>query len=228
MASDQTFSLHAKLLATYDRANDQEGVSGERMAKRLDQLSRINLTEQFGSNRPGYSEGEQTAKKLVAEWMEAAGLEVTFDGAGNVIGRLAGKNDHLPALVTGSHVDSVPNGGHFDGVLGVISALEVVEAWKETHYTPNKPLEVIVFADEEGARFNSGLTGSEAMMNTYDIEQLLPREDASGMSFSDVLKSNGLSVESLQAAARNTDEMEMFIELHIEQGSLLEENDLPV
>lgn len=228
MTSDQAFSLQAKLLAEYDQVNDQDGVSGERIAKRLDQLSRINLTEKFGSNRPGYSKGEQTAKKFVAEWMEEAGLDVTFDGAGNVIGRLAGKNDNLPALLTGSHVDSVPNGGHFDGVLGVISALEVIEAWKTTHYTPDKPLEVIIFADEEGARFNSGLTGSEGMMNTYDIDQLLPREDASGMSFSDVLKSNGLSVESYEASARNTDGIEMFIELHIEQGSLLEENNLPV
>src|SRR5690625_3565252 len=149
MENNKQFSLKTKLLADYDLANDQDFVSGKRIADRLDQLSKINLTENFGSNRPGYSEGEQAAKKLVAKWMEEAGLTVKFDGAGNVIGRLAGKDDDLPAILTGSHVDSVPNGGHFDGVLGVISALEVVEAWKASGYTPEKPLEIIVFADEE-------------------------------------------------------------------------------
>jgi len=228
MENNKQFSLKTKLLADYDLANDQDFVSGKRIADRLDQLSKINLTENFGSNRPGYSEGEQAAKKLVAKWMEEAGLTVKFDGAGNVIGRLAGKDDDLPAILTGSHVDSVPNGGHFDGVLGVISALEVVEAWKASGYTPEKPLEIIVFADEEGARFNSGLTGSEAIMNVYDMEQLLQKKDTAGQTFAEVLASNELSIESYQAAARNVDEMEMFVELHIEQGARLEEKGLPV
>lgn len=228
MMDNKEFSLKAKLLADYDFANDQYHVSGKRIADRLDQLSKINLTENFGSNRPGYSEGERAAKELVATWMEEAGLDVEFDGAGNVIGRLAGKNNDLPAILTGSHVDSVPNGGHFDGVLGVISALEVVEAWKTANYTPEKPLEVIVFADEEGARFNSGLTGSEAIMNTYDKDQLLKKTDAEGKTFTEVLADNELTLESYEAAARNVDDMEMFVELHIEQGTRLEEKNLPV
>lgn len=228
MNHKEKFSLKEKLLADYNMSNDKDYISGERIASRLDQLSKINLTEHFGSNRPGYSKGEQEAKKLVAKWMEEAGLTVEFDGAGNVIGRLAGENDELPAILTGSHVDSVPNGGHFDGVLGVISALEVVEAWKTANYTPKKPLEIIVFADEEGARFNSGLTGSEAMMNTYDIEQRLQMKDTSGKSFTEVLADQGLSLESYQAAARDVSKMELFVELHIEQGARLEEKNLPV
>src|SRR5699024_8215609 len=121
--------------------------------------------------------GEEEAKTLVAKWMEEAGLTVRRDGAGNVIGRLSGKDDSHPVIMSGSHVDSVPNGGHFDGVLGVISALEVVEAWKTNGYTPEKPYEIVIFSDEEGARFNSGLTGSEAMMNTYDIDEKLKLTD---------------------------------------------------
>src|SRR5690625_2681983 len=228
MTYHQLFSLKKKLLKDYDFALDQDFISGQRIAERLDQLSKINLTSQFGSNRPGYSEGERAAKELVAKWMETANLTVEFDGAGNVIGRLAGKNNDVPAIMTGSHVDSVPNGGHFDGVLGVVSALEVVEAWNASGYVPEKPLEVIIFADEEGARFNSGLTGSEAMMNTYDIEQKLELSDASGQTFAEVLENNGLSLESYQAAARDIKDLEMFIELHIEQGSQLEKLGLPV
>src|SRR5690625_4606155 len=228
MANHQQFSLKTQLLRDYDVTNDRDYISGQRIAERLDQISKINLTDEFGSNRPGYSAEERAAKKLVAKWMTAANLKVEFDGAGNVIGRLEGQVNDRQASMTGSHVDSVPNGGHFDGVLGVISALEVVEAWRISGYVPKKPLEIIVFADEEGARFNSGLTGSEAMINAYDIKQKLALSDAAGKSFTDVLESNGLSMESYQAAARNIDHMEMFIELHIEQGDRLEKLDLPV
>ncbi|WP_418314649.1 M20/M25/M40 family metallo-hydrolase [Salicibibacter kimchii] len=75
----------------------------------------------------------------------------------------------LSCILSGSHIDSVPNGGHFDGLLGVLSSLEVVEAWKATGYRPQRPFEVVIFSDEEGARFNNGLTGSRAMVNDIDM-----------------------------------------------------------
>lgn len=158
----EKFDLYAQLMKDYDEKNDHSGVHGERIAKRLDSISSIGLTDDNGSYRIGYSKEEQQAKSLVKEWMKEAGLTITEDGAGNVFGRLEGKNNELPAIVSGSHVDSVPNGGHFDGPLGVLSSLEVVEAWKETGYTPDRPYEVAIFTDEEGARFNSGLSGSRA------------------------------------------------------------------
>src|SRR5699024_1231373 len=123
---------------------------------------------------------------LVAGWMKETGLTVRVDEAGNVIGRLAGKNDTLPVILSGSHVDSVPNGGHFDGVLGVLSALEVAEAWKETGYQPEKPFEVVVFSDEEGARFYSGLHGSKGMMGTEDLNEKLQLTSTEGLSFAEV------------------------------------------
>ncbi|WP_099157419.1 M20 family metallo-hydrolase [Virgibacillus ndiopensis] len=222
-----TYSLKEQLLDSYDRGFDFDGLSGERLASRLGELSEIGRTADNGSNRPGFSEGEKQAKDLVAAWMRQAGLSVHQDGAGNVFGRLPGKKDNLPAILSGSHVDSVPNGGHFDGPLGVLSALEVIEAWKQTGYQPEKPFEVVIFSDEEGARFNGGFNGSEGMLGLGNIEEKVQLQDSAGMSFEEVLHDVGLSVDGYENAARNSDEMELFVEVHIEQGKRLENEKLP-
>lgn len=224
---EESFSLYSKLLDNENEQWNYDGISGKRLASRLDQISKIGLTEQYGSNRPGFSKAEKQAKDLVASWMKEAGLDVRIDGAGNVIGRLRGRDDHLPAIMSGSHLDSVPNGGHFDGVLGVLVALEVVEAWKETGYQPNKPYEVVIFTDEEGARFNGGFHGSEAMTGQYELDQILKQKDGSGLSFEEVLEDIGLSVEGYTQAKRQQNEIEMFVEVHIEQGKRLEQKNLP-
>src|SRR5699024_8592950 len=119
MTKRTEYSLYNALMTNYESQFDKDGVRGERIAKRLDALSKIGLTNDLGSNRPGFSQEEKQAKALVMSWMEEAGLDVEMDGAGNVIGRLAGKNNELKSIASGSHVDSVPNGGHFDGPLGV-------------------------------------------------------------------------------------------------------------
>src|SRR5690625_2306302 len=142
MSDENKLFLEQQLLKNYNDAYEQDGISGKRLAYRLGKISKIGLTPQQGSNRPGFSKEEKQVKDLVAGWMREAGLNVREDGAGNVFGRLAGKNDALPAILSGSHVDSVPNGGHFDGVLGVLSALEVVEAWKETGFQPKSRLKL--------------------------------------------------------------------------------------
>ncbi|MUK88822.1 hydantoinase/carbamoylase family amidase [Ornithinibacillus sp. L9] len=221
-----TFNLEKKLMDLYDGNKDYEGVSGSRLAHRLGEISKIGLTTDYGSNRPGFSYEEKQAKELVMKWMREAGLEVRMDGAGNVIGRLEGKKD-LPAILSGSHVDSVPNGGHFDGPLGVLSALEVVEAWKETGYQPEKPFEVVIFTDEEGARFNGGFGGSEAMLGTADIDEKQKQVDTNGLTFAEVLEEIGLTVDGYAASNRNLDNIEMFVEVHIEQGKRLEKENLP-
>ncbi|MEW9677530.1 M20 family metallo-hydrolase [Lentibacillus sp. L22] len=227
MKQEKQLLLQEKLLESYNDGYDHDGVSGKRLASRLDQLAQIGLTDDNGSNRPGYSKEEKAAQKLVSDWMREAGLKVYWDGAGNVIGRLDGKNNKFPAIMSGSHLDSVPNGGHFDGTLGVLSSLEVVEAWNATGYQPEKPFEVIIFTDEEGSRFNGGLNGSEAMIGEGDMEEKLKQVDKDGMSFTEVLEDVGLNVDGYQAAQRNLDELEMFVELHIEQGKRLEKEQLP-
>lgn len=206
---------------------DFNGIRGRRIAERLASLSKIGLTSEGGSFRLGYSKEEREAKELVKGWMRQAGLAVREDGAGNVFGRLAGNYNHLPIILSGSHLDSVPNGGHFDGTLGVVAALEIVESWNEEKYRPNKPFEVVVFSDEEGARFNEGYVGSKAMMGKANIDQLKSKRDADGVSFEDALIKDGLSLQGFQDARRNPKEIDFYVEVHIEQGKILERNNLP-
>lgn len=221
------FNLQEKLLSNYDVTLNRDGISGERLANRLHDIAQIGLITDYGSNRLGFSQEEKEAKKLVANWMKEAGLTVTNDGAGNVFGRLEGKDSQAKTILSGSHVDSVPNGGHFDGSLGVLAALEVVEAWRETGYQPEKSFEVVVFTDEEGSRFNSGFHGSEAVIGKGSMEKKLKLTDSSGLSFAEVLQSVGLTVEGYKAAKRNMELYELFVEVHIEQGKRLEKENLP-
>ncbi|MGM9921664.1 MAG: Zn-dependent hydrolase [Bhargavaea sp.] len=219
-------SVRDRLLAGYDGTADRSGVSGKRLAERLATLAVIGETEEGGVNRPGFSAEEKRAKEQVMEWMREAGLDVRMDGAGNVIGRLDGKSDG-PAFAAGSHVDSVPNGGNFDGPLGVLSALEVVEAWKETGYEPPVPVEVIIFSEEEGSRFGAGIMGSQAMTGDMGHEALSVLSDSEGNSFEEVISAYGTTVDEFLGAARDLKEIGFYAEIHIEQGKLLEQAGLP-
>lgn len=220
--------LLSNLIKAYDSSLDHSGIRGERLANRLYELSKIGFTSDGGVQRSGFSQEEKQAKQLVKTWMAEAGLEVKEDGAGNITARLNGKSNNLPAVASGSHVDSVPSGGHFDGPVGVLSALEVVEAWKETNYEPEKPYEIIVFSDEEGSRFNSGLTGSMAMTGNGDFSAQTQLVDYNGDSLEEVLINYGSSLEEFKQAKRDMRELELFVEVHIEQGKKLEQADLPV
>ncbi|MDD9313675.1 M20 family metallo-hydrolase [Cytobacillus firmus] len=220
-------NLYEQLLKDYDKELTHSGVNGERLASRLDELSRIGLMDSGGVTRPGYSAEEKEAKELVIKWMKNAGLTVTEDGAGNVFGRLEGKTAG-PSIASGSHVDSVPNGRHFDGPLGVLSALEVAESWRETGFIPEKPYEIVIFSDEEGSRFKSSLTGSRAFMGQLKPEEMDSLHDENGKTFREVLSEYGSSAEECLKAGRNGREFETFVEVHIEQGKVLERENQPV
>ncbi|MGK7378686.1 M20 family metallo-hydrolase [Planococcus sp. 1R117A] len=216
------------LLKGFDTSLSHSGVNGERIARRLYELSHIGFTQVGGVKRPGFSIEEKSAKALVKKWMYGAGLDVSEDGAGNVVGRLQGANQDAKVIASGSHVDSVPNGGNFDGPLGVLSALEVVEAWKDSGFTPNKPFEVIIFTDEEGSRFNSGLSGSRAMAGEISEEEIQRLRDFNGADLEQVLKDYGSSIQDFKNAKRDFNELELFVEVHIEQGKKLEKENQPV
>ncbi len=220
--------LEQTLLLEYDVNWSKNGVSGERVARRLGALSKIGLTAQKGVSRIGFSPLEQEAKELVMEWMKEAGMTVAQDGAGNVVGRISGQTEDVASIASGSHVDSVPEGGHFDGPLGVIAALEVAEAWKEQGIIPIKPYEVYIFTDEEGTRFNGGLTGSRAMTGQIDMNAQILLKDSDGLTFEEVLATTGKTIESFSQAKREHLGIERFIEVHIEQGKKLEHANLPV
>jgi allantoate deiminase len=228
MNMKNVITLKNRLLSDYDHSLSVTGVNGERLAERLDQLSRIGSTDDGGSYRLGLSAEEKQAKMLVRDWMISAGLEVTEDGAGNIFGKLYGQKHDDSTIMSGSHVDSVPNGGHFDGPLGVLAALEVVEAWKDTNYKPTKTFEIAIFTDEEGARFNGGFTGSGAVTGQLDYSTQFKRVDVEGNMFENVLIEYGSSVKEIKEAERDLTEVELFVEVHIEQGKRLEKADLPV
>lgn len=216
------------LLANYDKATDMAGFSGERLAWRLDAVSRIGKTPDGGSCRLGFSQEEQAAKDLVCDWMRALGMAVRTDTAGNRFGRIAGRNDTLPVVLCGSHIDTVPNGGHFDGVLGVLLALEAAEMWKARGFMPERPYEIVIFSEEEGSRFNVGLVGSSAMVGALPEDGYATLQDQDGRSFASVVESAGLSLCRFSEARRDLSGIASFVEVHIEQGRVLEHENRPI
>lgn len=214
-----------KLMKSYNTELSSNGIDGQRLAERLDAISKIGVLPEGGVSRRGFSSEEKQAKELVSSWMEGAGLTVTTDSAGNVFGRLKGQDDSI-SVASGSHVDTVPSGGNFDGVLGVLAALEVAEAWKATNYIPEKSFEVVIFSDEEGARFSSGVFGSRAYMGLVDNDLISSLKDSDGLNLSEVLEQYGSSLEDFKKIEQR--DWTFFAEAHIEQGKLLEKNNLPV
>ena len=214
-----------KLVKDYNTELNYDGVDGRRLAERLDAISKIGVLPTGGVSRPGFSQEEKEAKELVAGWMKDTGLTVETDGAGNVFGRLKGKDD-AQSIASGSHIDTVPAGGNFDGVLGVLAALEVAEAWKASGYIPEKSYEVVIFSDEEGARFSSGVFGSRSYMGMVDDELIKSLRDSEGLNLETVLEQYGSSLSDYKNIQQR--DWTLFAEAHIEQGKLLEKNNLPV
>jgi hydantoinase/carbamoylase family amidase len=187
-------------------------VTGTTVERRLDALYRIGGDE--GANRPGLSQHEDEAHRLVAGWMSESGLVVDVDGVGNLYGRLTGTRHDLPEIWCGSHLDSVPRGGRYDGALGVIAALEAVSALEPRLRT----IAVVAFRDEEGWRFGDGFLGSRAVSGQLD-DAALDRTDRDGISVRAALTAAGRSFGP--APHWLVTAPAAFVEAHIEQGPSL-------
>jgi allantoate deiminase len=195
-----------------------------RVLDRLEALFSIGAGE--GANRPGLSAAEQRAHDLAAGWMAQAGLEVGVDAAGNLIGRAPGSEPELAEVWTGSHLDTVPSGGRFDGALGVVAGLEAVAAARARPHL--RTIAVVAFRDEEGWRFGQGYFGSRALCGRLDAGELATR-DASGISIGEALTALGIPADGLPAPGRTADRLPgAFAELHVEQGNSLAERGLPL
>ncbi len=204
---------------------DQSAATGTRIFKYIDALAQISESPE-NLTRVSFSAEHKRANSLVAQWMTAAGMSVRTDSIGNIIGRYEGESDG-PALMIGSHLDTVRNGGRYDGMLGVVLPLVCIELLHEKKQRLPYPVEIVGFCDEEGVRFPSTLLGSRAIAGTID-EAVLQDRDASGITIAEALKGFGCDPTALATARRKAEELLGFVEVHIEQGPVLEREDLPV
>lgn len=193
----------------------------DRLWQRLECLAAIGADELGGISRFTFTAAYSEAKELVTGWMEEAGLSVRTDAAGNTVGRVEGRNPGSPAVLLGSHIDTVQNGGRFDGPAGVLGALEAVQRAVESGVPFSHPVEVVVFVEEEGGRFGSSLLGSRAMTGQLPAD-ILQRTDKDGVTLAEAMKTAGLDPQRLHHAARRVEEISAYLEMHIEQGVVLD------
>jgi beta-ureidopropionase / N-carbamoyl-L-amino-acid hydrolase len=188
----------------------------DRLNRSLAELATIGRLPNGGVCRLAFSEEDVQARKLIKTWMLEAGMSVRSDAVGNIIGTYAGTESGTAALATGSHIDTVPVGGRFDGCLGVLAGIEVAKVFQESQIRLRHPFEVIVFSDEENS-----VIGCKAIAGNAPTEpERYRRKD--GTSIQDCLKNVGGDWNKLHTAKRDRHEIAAFIELHVEQGGVLE------
>ncbi|KAB1072402.1 allantoate amidohydrolase [Methylobacterium planeticum] len=186
------------------------------------------LTDEPGAlTRLFLSPAHKAAARQVGAWMEAAGMRVALDAAGTMVGRYEGDRPGAPALLLGSHIDTVRNAGRYDGNLGVVTAIAAVSELHARGIRRPFAVEVLAFGDEEGVRFPVTLTGSRALAGGFDPKALECR-DGDGISLRQALRDFGLTPEGLPLLARSPADVLGYLEVHIEQGPVLEAEDLPV
>ena len=198
----------------------------KKLKYRLAEINRIGYIPNKGITRLAFSDEDMYARKLTKEYFEQLGMVVREDQAGNIWARLAGKNPDRPALLLGSHIDTVPQGGGYDGTLGVMAAITAVEMMIENGIQNTTPLEIVVFGAEESSRFNASTAGSKMVVGELKAEDLGKYRDRRGVGFLQALHQRGYFPEKLQII----DEKNYcaFFELHIEQGRVLEDAGLEI
>ncbi|TCT42056.1 Zn-dependent hydrolase [Martelella mediterranea] len=203
----------------------QPKINPERLRALLDGINTFGAPDRSGGfNRVGFSDADIAVRDWFAHEMEKDGLKVSRDGANSLFGRFG--PDTGASVMVGSHLDTVVDGGAFDGSLGVAVALECVRAMKEAGVTPKVPVEVVATSEEEG-RFG-GMLGSQAIAGLVTRDWLEQAADADGVLLTDAMRKQGLEPSALLNAARKKGSVKAFLELHIEQGPVLEREKLPV
>ena len=194
-------------------------IDSERVIADLRELAR-RTSDETGAQRLCWGEGWRAARDFLGELLAEIRLEPEIDEAGNAWAYLRGERE--PALAVGSHLDSVPNGGWLDGAFGVMGALGVLRAWAGAEAQPPRTLALVDWADEEGARFGRSLFGSSAAAGTFDPAELANARDADARHAPEVLAENGVDLERVLDSRSRLDRLGAYLELHIEQGPVLE------
>ncbi len=197
-----------------------------RIVARLNELNRLS-DDEAGLTRLTLSPAHKSAVDVVSSWMQDVGLATRLDGAATLVGRLEGLSPGARTLMLGSHIDSVRNAGMFDGPLGVVIAIEALDRLRARGVALPFAVEVLAFGDEEGVRFSTSLTGSRAIAGAFD-EAALETRDFEGVSRRQALIAFGCDPSSIAQAARDPAVVLGYVEVHIEQGPVLEANDLPL
>ena len=202
-------------------------INPARLRNHIEAQSLIGKIGETGLCRPAHSNEEKAVFHLAETWMHEAGMTTRIDNFGNLVGRLEGTDPSLPVLMLGSHLDTQPYGGRFDGVTGVLGAIEAVTTLRELGIKNKRPIEVISFADEEGWRFNKGLFGSRGILGKLE-EGELQRADKDGITREQALKEFGCDITRFKESEYKPGSILCYLELHIEQGPVLDNSDQPL
>ena len=214
--------LFITLLTSDSFAQSKIKVNTQRIENRIAQLAIFGKDNNGKGYRVAYTKGDVESRSWYIKLMTKAGLEVNIDFAGNIIGKRKGNNPALKPIAFGSHLDMVPDGGNYDGCVGSIGALETIEVLNENKIVTNHPLELIIFSNEEG-----GTIGSMAMAGHVTAEGL-KQVSQSGLTMAEGIKAIGGNPDSIQYSTRKKGDIKAFLELHIEQGGILEKENIQI
>jgi hydantoinase/carbamoylase family amidase len=203
-------------------------INKRRLLRDLNAISRIGIGSHGSVTRLVFSIKELRSRQLLIHLMRQAGLETYVDRIGNIFGRLNGGAARAPAVLAGSHLDTVPDGGKFDGTMGVIGALEAVRTLKERKVPLSSPVEVVCFVGEESSRFGYSTLGSSLLAGQVHPSELANASDARGTKLETVLADLGIYPSNLRSLRRDRASVKAYLELHIEQGPILEAKQKPI
>ncbi|WP_278929629.1 Zn-dependent hydrolase [Pseudomonas qingdaonensis] len=197
----------------------QAHIDGQRLWQSLMELAQLGATAKGGVCRLALTDLDRQARDLFVQWTEAAGCTVSVDGVGNIFARRPGRNPQLPPVMTGSHIDTQPTGGKFDGCFGVLAGLEVLRTLNDLQIETEAPLEVVVWTNEEGSRFAPCMMGSGVFAEKFTLQETLAKRDAQGVSVGEAL--NAIGYAGTRAVSGHP--VGAYFEAHIEQGPILED-----
>ena len=203
-------------------------INKRRLLRDLNAVSRIGIGDHGSVTRLVFSIKELRSRQFLIHQMRQIGLQIHIDRIGNIFGRLDGANAKAPALLVGSHLDTVLHGGKFDGTMGVIAALEAVRIIKEQKLVLQSPVEVVCFVGEESSRFGYSTLGSSLVAGEIHAKDLAHAADAQGTKLEDILASMGIYRKNLRSMRRDPSTIKAYLELHIEQGPILEAKKKPI
>jgi len=199
-------------------------IDGKRLWDSLMEMGKIGATPKGGCCRLALTDLDKQARDLFVKWSKEAGCSIRIDKMGNVFARRPGRDETLAPVMTGSHLDTQPTGGRFDGVYGVLAGLEVIRSLNDHGYETERPIEVVIWTNEEGSRFAPAMVSSGVFAGVYDLEYGLSRADQDGKTMGEELERIGYAGDCDVGGQ----DIHAFFEVHIEQGPILEEDECDI